>query len=162
MKTILPYLLFVCLGIYGIFATDFVLAGRDVQLAIRYCSIPAVILAGLFSYRATFAYDSSIPKWKNMLGMALLTLLCTMTLLASFQGYILTINKLGEGEEVVIQGEVVKVNEKVNKNGSKSYSIDIVIAPGDTAILKTPHGSYVIGAVVKEPLIRGSLGIVYR
>ena len=162
MKIIITYLLFVGLGVYGIFKTDFVLGNRDVQLAFKYCSVPTVIFAGLFSYKATFAYDSSISKWKNALSMALLSVICSLTLLASFQGYILTINKFGKREEIQILGEVIKVNEKVNKNGSKSYSIDLVEKSGDTLGLKTPHGNYTVGSMVREPLIKGSLGVIYK
>ena len=161
-KMILGFLLFVGLGTYGIFSTDYVLGNQAVEWAIKYCSVPSIILAGLYAYHGTFGYDSSKPKWKNAIGMIFLSFLCYIMFVASFQGYMLTINKLGTSEEAIIVGEVVRINEKENKNGSMSYSIDIITESGDTFNLKTPNGNYPVGSIVKEPLLKGSLGIFYK
>lgn len=161
-KIIISFLLFVGLGIYGIISTEYVLGNQAVEWAIKYCSVLSVILAGLYSYHGTFGYDSSKPKWKNALGMIVLTALCYMMFTASFQGYILTINKFGTSEKRNLKGEVIRISEKENKNGSMPYSIDIKTEAGDTLNLKTPHGGYSVGNVIKEPLLKGSLGILYK
>lgn len=82
--------------------------------------------------------------------------------MASFHGYILTINKLGIKEEMIVEGEIIQINTMGNKSGNTSFSIDILTEAGDTLVLKTPHGKFHIGDTVKEPLLKGCLGILYR
>ena len=78
LNIIIPFLLFVILGVYGLNSVDFITGSESMDYTFKYCGVPILLLSFYYAYRSTFGYDKDKEVWKNILGFFVMTFITGM------------------------------------------------------------------------------------
>ncbi|MBI0400563.1 hypothetical protein [Cyclobacterium marinum] len=163
LKLILPFLIFVIVGISGVYSVDFITGEQTLAAAIKWCGIPTLIFALYYSYQATFGHRNDIPIWKNLLGTIVLIAIISLITLVSFQGYLILINShLGQQKKYLLTGQITKLDFPKEKKIGNKYSIEIARKlEQDTISLDVPTNGYIEAENFTKTMKMGSLGFIY-
>jgi hypothetical protein len=161
-KYILPFLLFVGLGLWSSFYFGYREDKKALALAFRWCFVPSLVFGGIYAYYGGYKRAPIQARWRKILGVLALTLITTLIFLRSFQGFILLINSsLGAQRQLMVSGNVWKVDIPKKKKLLNSYTIYVKDQSGKEYILDVPGTEWYEGAHFDKMLNKGSLGIIY-
>lgn len=163
LKLIIPFLLFVGVGIYGLYAVDYVVVSQTTKTTFEWCLLPTLIFALYYAYRCSFGYTKAIALWKNTLTFSLTTIMIVMVTFVSFQGLLMLINStIGTQKAYKLSGEVITLHYPENKKIGAKYSIFIKREiEKDTIELNVPTNEYVEKQHFEKAMKLGSLQFIY-
>ena len=162
-QLIIPFLVFVLIGIYGTFSTDFILRQQSIDMTYKWFSLPAAILAVYFAYRATFGYDKKKLR-QNIIGIIVLSVGCFVLFFTAFEGYLIIYNcNVGEQRAYQLKGQIQNIKITKTRGGRLSYTITIYQElEKDNVELTVPSNIYYEGQYFSEKMKIGSLGFIYN
>jgi hypothetical protein len=162
-RFIIPFVLFVCLGIYGSFSVDFLQSDKALKTAFRYFIAPILIIGGYLGYISSFGDKRNLPFWRNLLGLLAITFVCMMVLLISIQGYLVLYNcNIGPQKKIIIKGEIIKLKYPKSKKLLNNYVIEIKEDNNFEVIkIDVPTKDYILNQDFKKEMTLGSLGFLY-
>lgn len=163
LKLIIPFILFVILGVYGVYSTDFISISQTLKKTFEWCIIPITIFALYYAYSSSFGYKTTITIWRNTLTFIMMAIMIGMVTFLSFQGILMIINKnIGEQKEYLLSGKITKLKYTEKKKIGNKYSIEIARKlEKDTIELNVPTREYLKGQNFEKQMKVGSLGFIY-
>lgn len=163
LNLIIPFLIFVTIGVYGLYSVDFIAWEETMDYTFKYCGVPTILIAAYFAYRSTFGYDKDMEVWRNLLGFIVMTFIAGMVIFISFQGLLILINcNVGQNKEYILDGQITKLDYPEKKKPLNKYSIEIIRAAElDTIKLDVPNNDYEQGEDFSKKMKMGSLGFIY-
>jgi hypothetical protein len=163
LKLIIPFILFVIVGIYGIYSVDFISVSQTMKTTLEWCILPTIIFALYYAYRSSFGYNKAIAIWKNTLTFIIMTIMIGMVTFISFQGLLMLINSnIGEQKDYKLCGKIIKLNYPEKKKIGNKYSIFIKReVEKDTVELNVPKNEYVEKQNFEKEMKIGSLKFIY-
>ena len=163
LTLILSFLVFLIGGIYFGYSIAFIQNDKALSTTFKWCTIPSVLMAAYYGYRATFGYNMKVAVWRNVLGLLALTAICTLMFLKSFQGYLVFYNcNLGTQRKILIKGQIAKLDYPKSKKPFNNYAVVIITDDNKQTIkLDVPTNQYVVGQLFEKELTEGSLGFLY-
>lgn len=164
LKLIIPFILFVLLGIYGRYLFDYISVSQTLKITFRWCLIPSIAFALYYAYYASFGYKKiSVPIWKNFFVFLTMTAVILIISLSSFQGILIIINsKLGNQKDYLLSGKIIKIDYLERKKIGNNYSIEIQRKlENDTIKLNVPTNEYHIGQSFEKEMKIGLLNFIY-
>lgn len=164
LQIIIPFLLFVSLGIYGSVYNEFIERDKPLSTTLKWFGVPSLILAIGYAYRATFGYDKTVAFWRNTIGIIVFTVICSMMFFVSFQGFLILYNcNIGEQKTYTLKGQIAYVRTSTNNKGKSMHSIDLIrVGEKDTLTINVPHNHFYEGQSLTMEMKIGSLGYIYR
>jgi hypothetical protein len=159
LKLLTPLLLFIIGGVYGIFSKGYI----EINKPIFKWFIIAAFPIGIYY---AFCLTSNYAKNKNglvALGRIGITLLVTMFIYRSIQGYLILYNcNIGKQTEFYVKGRVIDVAFPKPKKLFDKNLIDVLLSDLlETITLEVPTTEYSVGQIFEKDMIRGSLDILY-
>ena len=163
LSVIIPFIIFVSIGVYGLFSVDFIEGDPTMDFTFKWFGIPIILLAAYYAFRATFGYDRSVAIWRNIIGFIVMTFITGMILFISFQGLIILINNnIGNHKDYHLHGQIVRLDYPEEKKAGNKYFIDIKRdIEKDTLNLVVPTNHYVQGQLFSKMMKIGSFGFIY-
>lgn len=163
LKLIIPFILFVILGVYGICTNDFISISQPLKTMFEWCIIPITIFALYYAYRSSFGYKTTSTIWKNTLTFIVIAIMTGMVTFISFQGILMLINKnIGQQREYLLSGKIARLKYPEKKKMLNKYSIEIVRElEKDTIELNVPTREYLKDQNFEKQMKVGSLGFIY-
>ena len=163
LKLIIPFILFVILGTYGIYSVDFISSSQTMKTTLEWCILPTTIFASYYGYRSSFGYKKAVAIWKNTLTFIIMTILIGMITFISFQGLLTLINNnIGEQKNYKLCGKIIKLNYTEKKKIGNKYSIFIKRKiEKDTIELNVPKNEYVEKQNFQKEMKIGSLKFIF-
>ena len=163
LQIIIPFILFVGIGIYGAFSVDFIMREITMATTLKWCGVPTFILAVYYAYRGTFGYPNEVAIWRNTLGMIGMTAACCIMFFMAFQGFLILYNcHIGQQNDYLLQGQITKIDSVKNKSGRISYSLKLYREhEKDTIKLDLPKNEFSEGQFFSKQMKVGSLGFIY-
>jgi hypothetical protein len=163
LKYLIPFLLYVILGLWGSYTFEYIDNRKALNLAFRWFIVPSFVLGVVYSYYSVFKRSPSQALWRKVLGLLALTLVFTLLFLRSSQGYLILWNAhFGDQKEVVLRGIIDKLDYPKKKKPLNSYAIDIKVEDtGELINLDVPTNDYQVGETFEKKMKKGSLEIVY-
>jgi hypothetical protein len=163
LKLIIPFILFVVVGIYGIYSVDFISVSQTMKATLEWFILPTIIFALFYAYRSSFGYKKAIAIWKNTLTFIVMTIIIGMVTFISFQGLLMLINSnIGEQKDYKLCGKIIKLNYPEDKKIGNKYSIFIKrTLEKDTIELNVPKNEYVVKQNFEKEMKIGSLKFIY-
>jgi hypothetical protein len=158
-KLLTGLFLFIAGGIYGIFSNDYV----QIYLPIyNWFIILAFPIGVYYAFSLLHTQDKS-KKGGIALGRIGITIVVTMIVFRSIQGYIILYNcNIGPQAEVLIEGKITQLRFPKPKKFFDKNSIDILASnPVKTISLEVPSNNYNLNELFQKNMTRGSLGILY-
>lgn len=163
LKLIIPFILFVIVGVYGMYSTDFISISHTLKTTFQWCIIPTTLFSLYFAYRSSFGYRTTIIIWRNTLTFIVVAYMIGMVTFISFQGILMLINKnIGQQKEYLLSGKITKLKYPEKKKIGNKYSIEIERKlEKDTIELDVPTRKYQKGQNFEKRMKLGSLGFIY-
>lgn len=163
LKLIIPFILFVILGLYGMYSMDFISVSQTMKMTFKWCLVPTIIFALYYAYRSSFGNKTIIAVWRNTLTFIVITILTGMVTFVSFQGVLMIVNKnIGLQKEYLLSGKITKLNYPEKKKVGNKYSIEIERKlEKDTIELNVPTNKYHEGQNFEKLMKIGSLNFIY-
>ncbi|ESU20952.1 hypothetical protein FCR2A7T_07230 [Flavobacterium cauense R2A-7] len=164
LKLIIPFILFVALGVYGMYSVNYISVSQTMKATFSWCLIPSIAFALYYAYFSTFGYKKiSVSLWRKIIGFIAMTIITGLIALFSFQGILMIINsKLGNQKEYLLSGKIIKLNYPKKKKSGNKYSIEIERKlENDTIELNVPTNEYQIGQNFEKQMKIGSLNFIY-
>jgi hypothetical protein len=163
LKLIIPFILFIIVGIYGIYSVDFISVSQTMKMTLEWCILPTIIFSLYYAYRSSFGYDIAIAIWKNTLTFIIMTIMIGMVTFISFQGFLMLVNcNIGEQKNYKLVGKIIKLNYPEKKKIGNKYSIYISRElEKDTIELNVPKNEYVKKQNFEKEMKIGSLKFIY-
>lgn len=163
LKLVIPFILFVIAGIYGIYSVDFISVDQTIETTFKWCILPTVFFALYYAYRSSFGYNKAIAIWKNTLTFIIMTIMIGMVIFVSFRGVLMLINSnIGEQKDYNLRGKIIKLNYPEKKKTGNKYSIFIKRElEKDTIELNVPKIIYIDNQYFEKKMKIGSLKFIY-
>ncbi|TCZ63830.1 hypothetical protein [Flaviaesturariibacter aridisoli] len=162
LKYIVPFLLFVGLGLWGSFHFPFREDKKALALTFRWCFLPSLVLGVLYGYYGGYKRAPAQAKWRNVLAVFALTIFATLIFLRSFQGYIFLANRyFGMQNDILVWGIISKVDAPKKKKPLNSYTIYLDCGNKAEIVLDVPGTEWHEGLPFSKVLRKGSLGLLY-
>lgn len=163
LQVIIPFILFVGIGMYGAFSVDFILRDNPMATTLKWCGVPTLIFAIYFAYRATFGYPQDVAVWRNIIGMLTFTVICSMMFFMAFQGFLILFNcNIGQQKDCQMKGIITKIKSTKSKSGRNSYTLWLHREfENDTIKIDIPKNNFTEGQVFSKQMKEGSLGFIY-
>lgn len=163
LKLLIPILLYISFGVWASFEFDYLESHKALLKVFKWAIVPSIILGFYYSYYSIFKRGAEQALWRKILGMVGLTIIFTLMLLRSSQGYLIFWNAhIGNQKEIVLKGEIKKLDFPKRKKLLNSYTIFIYNRNiKDNVRLVVPTNNYLIGQIFEMKMIEGSLGIIY-
>lgn len=163
VKLLIPFLLFVILGLWGSYSFPFIESHKAFTLSFKWFIVPSLILGVIYSYYSVFLRGPQQAKWRKVVGLFTLTLIFALLFLRSFQGYLVLCNAyIGKQEELAIRGTVHQLDYPKKKKPLNTYAIVVGFNNKEQSIkLDVPSNGYIIGQVFERKMRKGSLGLLY-
>lgn len=159
------FVLFVLFGVLGIVSVPFLQSDKSFSLALKYLLLPSLVAGGYYAFRATLGYKNNrteVAMWRNILGLVIMSFLCSLIILKSFEGYLVLYNcNFGLQKAVSVKGGITSTNYPKKKKPLNSYSITVMTDKGKVFELRVPTMEYTQGQFFEKEMIIGSLGIMY-
>lgn len=158
------FTVFLLAGISKSISADFIIRKQTLITTFKWCTIPTLLLAGFFAYRATFAYrDKMMPLWRNITGFAVLIFVVSMITFISFEGMLIRINhNCGKQTNYNLSGKVVRIECPRREIPLNKYSIYIARdRENDSVKLEVPSIQWNEGQLFQKDMKIGSLGFMY-
>jgi hypothetical protein len=162
-KYLIPFLLYLILGLWGAYTFEYIDNHRALNLTIKWFMLPSIILGVIYSYYFVFRRGPAQAQWRKVLGLLGLTLAFTLLFLRSSQGYLIFLNAhFGTQKEVVLRGIIDRLDFPKKKKLLNSYAIYIKNEEtGELLNLDVPTNNYRVGEVFEKTMRKGSLDILY-
>lgn len=163
LKYLIPFLLYVILGLWASYTFEFIDSRKALNLAIKWFMIPSIGLGFIYSYYSVFKRGPAQAQWKKIAGLLVLTLAFALMFLRSSQGYLIFWNAhVGGQKEVVLRGMVSRLDYPRKKKPLNSYAIDIEVEDtGELLNLDVPTNDYKVGETFDRKMKKGCLDILY-
>ncbi|WP_026977593.1 hypothetical protein [Flavobacterium tegetincola] len=164
LNLIIPFILFVTIGIYGMYSVDYIAVSQTMRTTLKWCLIPIIFFAIYYAYRASFGQkEKKIEIWKNILLFSVMSIIIGMLSFISFQGILMIINnKIGKQKEYLLSGKIIKLNYPEKKKIANKYSIEILRKlDNDTIELNVPTSEYQNDQNFEKQMKVGSLNFIY-
>lgn len=162
-KLIIPFILFVMLGIYGIYSADFISVSQTMKTTFEWCIIPTIIFSLYYAYQSSFGYKTTIAIWRNTFTFIAMAIIIGMITFTSFQGILMLINKnIGPQKEYLLSGKITKLKYPEREKIGNKYSIEIERKlEKDTIELNVPTNQYFEKQKFEKRMKIGSLNFIY-
>ncbi|WP_348825741.1 hypothetical protein [Flavobacterium aestuarii] len=163
LQIIIPFILFVGIGIYSAFSVEFILRDKPIETTLKWFAIPSLVLAIYYAYRATFGYKQDIKTWRKAIGMLVYTIICSAMFIVAFQGFLIIYNcNIGQQNDYLLKGTITKIVTTESKSGRISYSILVHRElENDNVNIDIPENNYTEGQLFSKQMKIGSLGFIY-
>lgn len=164
LKLIIPFILFVIIGISGLYSVNYISESQTMEATFNYCIIPTIIFALYYAYHSSFGYKEVIvPIWKNILSFTVMTIIIGMITFISFQGILIIINNnIGQQKEYLLSGKIIKLDYPEEKKVGNKYAIEIERKDEkDTIKLNVPTNKYQKGENFEKSMKIGFLKFIY-
>ena len=159
LVTLLPLLVFIIIGVFGVFSQDFIQMNSSV---FNWFIFPAFILGVYYA----FALTPTFPRNEGggiALGRIGITVFITALGFRAIQGYVIFSNcYVGHQDEALVSGMISQVNFPMPKKMFDKNSILIIENNNRIKIaLEVPTDNYHVGQIFNKNMLRGSFGILY-
>jgi len=163
LKLLIPILLYIGFGMWASFEFAYIESHKALLLVFKWAIVPSIIIGFYYSYYSLFKHGADQALWRKILGMVGLTIIFTLLLLRSSQGYLIFCNAhIGNQKEIVLKGEIKKLDFPKRKKLLNSYTIYIYNRSiNENVRLDVPTNNYEIGQIFEMKMIEGSLGVLY-
>lgn len=161
---IIPFIVFVIIGIYGLYSVNYISESQTMEATFNYCIIPTIIFALYYAYRSSFGYKAVIvPIWKNILSFTVMTIIIGMVTFISFQGILIIINNnIGQQKEYLLSGKIIKLDYPEKKKIGNKYAVEIERnVEKDTIKLNVSTNKYQKGQDFEKSMKIGLLKFIY-
>lgn len=159
LKILTPLLLFVIVGVFGIFSKDYIQINKPV---FNWFIIAAFPIGIYYAFSLTSGYAKN-ENGLVALGRIGITFFVTMIIFRSIQGYLIIYNcGIGKQTEFKVKGTVIDVAFPKPKLLFGKNSINVLLSDKlETIILEVPSTRYHIGQTFEKDMTSGSLGNLY-
>lgn len=159
IKILVPLVLFIVVGLFGIYSQDFVQTNKSF---IYWFIIPSFILGVYYTFSLTPKYDKN-KGGGVALGRIAITIFVTFLSYRAIQGYIIYFNcHVGRQIEKEITGKVSRVDFPKPQKFFDKNSIVITLDDTEERIaLEVPTDDYNVGQVFRKKMFIGSFGVLY-
>jgi hypothetical protein len=163
LQIIIPFILFVGIGIYSAFSVEFILRDKPIETTLKWCGIPSLILAIYYAYRATFGYKQDVEVWRKAIGMLVYTVICSAMFIVAFQGFLIMYNcNIGQQNDYLLKGTIKKIETTESKSGRISYTILLHREiENDNVKIDISKNNFTEGQSFSKQMKIGLLGFIY-
>ena len=163
LQVIIPFILFVGIGIYGDFSVNFILRDKPFATTLKWCGVPILLFAVYYAYRATFGYPQKASIWRNTLGFFVMTAICSMLFFVAFEGFLILFNcNIGHQNDYQMKGIITKIEATKSKSGRILYTLLIHRElEKDIVKIDIPKNEFMEGQLFVNQMKVGSLGFIY-
>ncbi len=161
--TLAILLLLLAGGLYFNLSAKFIIRSQSFNTALRWCSLPALLLSAFIAYKATFGNRYKMTFWNSFSGFTGLLFVISILSFLSFEGTLIALNRsCGSQKDTVLTGKVIRVEHPRRPKPLNSCSIYIERETlRDTLRMEVPYGEWLEGDFFSKNMREGSLGFIY-
>ena len=163
LQLLIFFLLFVGLGLWGMFFYPYVEDDRAFKIAAIWFGIPSIALGAYYAWYNVFVRGrGNQANWRKTIGSIGVGIFAISIFISSFAGFIIIWNSnVGSQSKQVIQGQIIKVKAPYKRKMLATYSIYIEDSSKHIIALRVPSDNYSVGDTFMHVLNIGSLGLIY-